>query len=241
MLWPIENSLEYVEYQRDKKKKKDQPGLSDTHTHIYIYIYILFNNKNRNEQDTTRKESNRQWETLDSVLWYIYHCRLFNAKSCFYIYIKYIWFVNTFWRYTLKWSNSSFSNNSIQHKSTKLDGSKYCYISLTILLNINYIVYTQLNVESVLFQTIQFMSFICAQFKCQTILFKHGTYQLLPLWTRVDRGAMAMKGYSVFAKCPILLEPHHQIVKWYQDTRLERGVLHLYRDVVGVFCSKRNG
>ena len=26
------------------------------------------------------------------VLWYINHCRLFNAKSCLYIYIKYIWF-----------------------------------------------------------------------------------------------------------------------------------------------------
>ena len=28
------------------------------------------------------------------VLWSINHCRLFNAKSCLYIYIKYIWFVN---------------------------------------------------------------------------------------------------------------------------------------------------
>ena len=26
------------------------------------------------------------------VLWYINYCRLFNAKSCLYIYIKYIWF-----------------------------------------------------------------------------------------------------------------------------------------------------
>ena len=27
------------------------------------------------------------------VLWHINHCRLFNAKSSLYIYIKYIWFV----------------------------------------------------------------------------------------------------------------------------------------------------
>ena len=26
------------------------------------------------------------------VLWHINHCRLFDAKSCFYIFIKYIWF-----------------------------------------------------------------------------------------------------------------------------------------------------
>ena len=28
----------------------------------------------------------------DEVLWHINHCRLFNAKSSLYIYIKYIWF-----------------------------------------------------------------------------------------------------------------------------------------------------
>ena len=29
---------------------------------------------------------------FDLVLWYINHCRLFNAKSSLYIYTKYIWF-----------------------------------------------------------------------------------------------------------------------------------------------------
>ena len=33
-----------------------------------------------------------------------------------------------------------------------------------------------------------------------------------PTFTRVDLGAMAMKGYSTFPKTPALLEPHHQIV-----------------------------
>ena len=38
------------------------------------------------------------------------------------------------------------------------------------------------------------------------------SYQVLPLWARVDLGAIAMKGYSTFPKAPALLELHHQIV-----------------------------
>ena len=58
-----------------------------------------------------------------------------------------------------------------------------------------------------------------------------------PLRTRVDLGAMAMKGYSVFPKAPALLEPHHQIVYCHiQDTRWGV-VLPLCREAVGVFYS----
>ena len=39
--------------------------------------------------------------------------------------------------------------------STKLNGSKYCYVSLTIQLNISHL-FTQLNDEIVLFQKLQF-------------------------------------------------------------------------------------
>ena len=39
-----------------------------------------------------------------------------------------------------------------------------------------------------------------------------GSYPVLPLRTRVNLGAMAMKGYSEFTKAPALLEPHHQTV-----------------------------
>ena len=39
--------------------------------------------------------------------------------------------------------------------STKLNGSKYYYISLTIQLSLSF-VYTQLNGQTVLFQAIQF-------------------------------------------------------------------------------------
>ena len=83
------------------------------------------------------------------------------------------------------------TNNSIKHQS---------------------FVYTQLNDQTVLFQTIQFS--ISTQFKCQTVLFdpEIGPYQVLALWARVDLGVMTMKGYSVFPKAPALLKPHHQIV-----------------------------
>ena len=39
-----------------------------------------------------------------------------------------------------------------------------------------------------------------------------GSYQLVPLEARVDLEAMAMKGYSVFPKAQVLLEPNIQIV-----------------------------
>ena len=44
--------------------------------------------------------------------------------------------------------------------------------------------------------------FVCIQFKCQTVLFDTsiGLYQVLPLWTGVDLGTMAMKMYSAIPK-----------------------------------------
>ena len=85
------------------------------------------------------------------VLWHINHCWSFNAKSCFYIGIKYMICKHILLIRTVKWSNSSFSNNSIQHKLIKFNSSKYCYVSLTI----QSFIYTQLNDQTLLFQTIQ--------------------------------------------------------------------------------------
>ena len=46
-----------------------------------------------------------------------------------------------------------------------------------------------------------------------------GPYSVLPLQTRVDQGAMAIKGYSAFPKAPALLEPYNQIIECHiQDT-----------------------
>ena len=62
--------------------------------------------------------------------------------------------------------------------------------------------------------SIKHKSFVCTQFKCQTVLFdpKIESYLVLPIQERVDQGAMAMKQYSAFPKSPVLLEPYHQIV-----------------------------
>ena len=67
------------------------------------------------------------------VLWHINNFRLFDAKSSLYRYIIYM---------------------ICKHKSAKLNGSKYCYISLTTQLNISY--RFKHSDQIVLFQTIQF-------------------------------------------------------------------------------------
>ena len=109
------------------------------------------------------------------------------------------------------------TNNSIQHYSF-ICTVKWFQVLLCITNNSikhKSFVYKKLNVQTVLFLAIQFsMSLVCTQFKCQTVLFdpKIRPYQVLPLWVRLDLGAMAMKGYSTFPKAPTLLEPHHQIV-----------------------------
>ena len=55
---------------------------------------------------------------------------------------------------------------------------------------------------------------------------------MLSLQARVDLGAMAMKGESVFPKAPALLEPHHQIISCHMEGE---GLLPFYRDAVSVF------
>ena len=110
------------------------------------------------------------------------------------------------------------TNNSVKHQS---------------------FVYRLLNDQTVIFQTLRFrISYLFAQFKCQTILFGPWVepYQVLPLRVRMDLGAMAMKGHSAFPKSPTLLEPHHQIgLCRNQDTM---GLfLPLCTDAVGIFYS----
>ena len=52
------------------------------------YIHLLCANTGCHLKDLTRVMANR----FSLVLWHINHCRLFNAKSSLYIYIKYLWF-----------------------------------------------------------------------------------------------------------------------------------------------------
>ena len=65
---------------------------------------------------------------------------------------------------------------------------------------------------------------------------------MLPLRTKVDLGAMAIKVYSAFSKAPALLEPHHKIVLCHiQDTRRGGGVLPLCRGVCVCLIWKATG
>ena len=86
--------------------------------------------------------------------------------------------------HTIKWFQVllCITNNSIKH---------------------HLFLYSQLNDQTVLFLRIQFsLSFICTQFKCQTVLFdpKIRPFQALPLRDNVDQGAIIMKGYAAFPK-----------------------------------------
>ena len=115
-------------------------------------------------------------------------------------------------------------NNSIYNKSfvsiVKCFGVLLCITNNSI--NNQSFVYTQLNDQTVLFQTSQFSInhlLVCSlnvQVLCDPLI---RPYQVQPLWARVDQGVMAMKGYSPFSKVPALLEPHNQIVSYpIQDT-----------------------
>ena len=87
------------------------------------------------------------------VLWLINNCWLFNAKSCFYMYIKYIWFVNTFCRYTL------LNHQAVQFLAIQFSIVKCFSVFLCITNNSikhQSFVYSQLNNIFVLFLTIQF-------------------------------------------------------------------------------------
>ena len=83
--------------------------------------------------------------TIEYTVWYMFGFMVYqlllviNTKPRFNIHIIYIWFVNTFCIYTVKWSNSSISNDPIFLKSTKLNCSTYCYLSLTLQSNTSYL------------------------------------------------------------------------------------------------------
>ena len=82
-------------------------------------------------------------------------------------------------------------NNSIKHQS---------------------FVYKRLNIQTIVFQTIQFS--ISAEFKCQTFLLDPliGFYLALAFWTRVDLEAVTVIWYSAFPNAPALLMTCYHIV-----------------------------
>ena len=91
------------------------------------------------------------------VLWHINLCELFNAKYSLYSYVsKYIWSVNVL--LILK----------ISFFCTRLKGFKYFYQTPIILFTINY------------------RSFVCIQFKCQTVLLDQGAASLSQSGLKID-------------------------------------------------------
>ena len=83
----------------------------------------------------------------------------------------------------------------------QLNTSKYCYVSVTIQLNIG--LHT-VEWQTVLFQAIQFsISPLWAlDFNYQTVLFdpQIETDQVLPILVKVNLGVKTMNGYSAFPK-----------------------------------------
>ena len=88
-------------------------GFFETHGGFFLFKYFLTLRNRLNEEGfTLRKEETntkpkpalthkkgkrdqsalKRKKKIGWVLCHIHHCRLFNAKSSFYIYIKYIWF-----------------------------------------------------------------------------------------------------------------------------------------------------
>ena len=117
--------------------------------------------------------------------------------------------------YTVKWSVLLLTIQFSMSK-TKLNGFKYCYVSLTVQINISHL-FTQLNDQTILFLMVHFSTghlFALIKMWTCSIVPLIGFYQVLLFWAREYLGAISMKGYSTFLKDLSLLEPHHQIV-WY--------------------------
>ena len=85
-------------------------------------------------------------------LWYKSSCRLFTAKSCLYIYILNIWFMNVYFvenifkqelihLHSVKWFQVFPTNMNLQLNicSLTVNGFKYRYLTLIIPSNINHL------------------------------------------------------------------------------------------------------
>ena len=163
------------------------------------------------------------------VLWHINPCLLFNAISCLYIYIKSIWFglvgfygistnaaylmPNPVYTYILNiydlvWFDLVWFDLVLWHINQIL---LITFLNEPKLILLHTVKWIQVSLF-----TINHTSFICNQFKCQTVLFdqKIGPYQVLQLRVRVGLGAIAIKEYSGFFKAKFSLYIHIKYV-WF--------------------------
>ena len=99
------------------------------------------------------------------------------------------------------------TNNSIQHYSSlcqQLNGSKYCYVKLTIQLNICHL-FTHCSMVKE-FYFLKFLSHLFAR------IFNMTQSQVLPTLSQSEsRSKMAMKRYFTFRRTPAFLEFHRYI------------------------------
>ena len=133
------------------------------------------------------------------VLWHINHCWLSNAKSCFYKYIKYIWF-----------SLVGFYGISTIYSLFNAKSCFYIYIKYIWFVNTFYRYHSQTSLRSFFFFFLQTVTwFQVSLHKSQfniSHLFAHIVYSIwltvLPLQVRVDLRVMTMKGCSTFPTFP---------------------------------------
>ena len=107
-----------------------------------------------------------------------------------------------FFLVTVKWFQllQFITIYSILHCSfvcTQLNDFNYCFVSLTILLNISHLL-TQINYQTVLFQT--------TQFSIRHLFALRLNFKMFYLTNTLYLGTMANKGYSAFPEAPVLLE-----------------------------------
>ena len=197
------------------------------------------------------------------ILRQINHCRLFNAKSSLFIYIKYIWFgciyIKCIWFGLVLWHINHC--RLLNAKSSLFIYIKYIWFGW-VLWHINHC--RLFNSKSPFYIYIKYIWFGLVWFYGMSIIV--GYLMLNPLYSyisnkydfvwlglsvkqfylirrpnqvlthRVNLSVMAMKGYSTFLKAPVLLVAHHQIVSCHNKAFVG-GSLPLRKEEVGVFYS----
>ena len=120
------------------------------------------------------------------VLWHINHCRLFNAKSYLYIYIKcmidifkwplaHCFHTVKFFHLFLSNTNTQLNIETVLLQTIQFSISVQFLVYTQLSISIQFFVYRHLNDQTVLFHAIQFsMStqfFVYTQLNDQTVLF----------------------------------------------------------------------
>ena len=148
------------------------------------------------------------------VLGHINHCRLFNAKSCLYfiysIYIIWCYGISIIVGYLM--ANPFYTYKQFYFKQCSLVNKvKWFQVLLCIPKNLvkhHSFFYSQLNIKTVLFQTIQFniSTQFCSLWSIDRTLSGDTTPGQTTLGSESNEGLLRIPNASA------LLKPHHQFV-----------------------------